>query len=129
MALTIGVDATTWWNQRGFGRFTRGQLGAMLGEPRGHRLMLFVDREPAEEMIRPNVEIVQVPTSATVTELHRRRRKPPNPGRARVLARRVIAAARHLLVPGGLFVVSRASRNSRPSSPFTTPSRSILRIS
>ncbi len=68
MALMIGVDATTWWNQRGFGRFTRGQLGAMLEEQRDHRLVLFVDREPAEEMIRPKVEIVRVPTSARVTD-------------------------------------------------------------
>src|SRR5437762_10546154 len=68
MALTIGVDATAWWNQRGFGRFTRGQLGAMLAEPRGHRFVLFVDREPAEEMFRQDVEVVRVATSATVTE-------------------------------------------------------------
>jgi glycosyltransferase involved in cell wall biosynthesis len=67
MAL-IGVDATTWWNQRGFGRFTRGQLGAMLAEPRGHRFVLLLDREPAEEMLRPHVDIVRVPTSATVTD-------------------------------------------------------------
>jgi glycosyltransferase involved in cell wall biosynthesis len=68
MAMTIGIDATTWWNQRGFGRFIRGQLGAMLDEPRGHRFVLFIDREPAEEMIRPNIVIVRVPTSATVTD-------------------------------------------------------------
>lgn len=67
-SLTIGVDATTWWNKRGFGRFTRGQLGAMLSEPRGHRFVLFVDHEPVEEMLRPHVEVVRVPTSATVTE-------------------------------------------------------------
>jgi glycosyltransferase involved in cell wall biosynthesis len=66
--LTIGVDATTWWNQRGFGRFTRGQLGAMLAEPRGHRFVLFVDCDPAEEMLRPHIETVRVATSATVTE-------------------------------------------------------------
>jgi len=66
--LTIGVDATTWWNKRGFGRFIRGQLGAMLTDTRGHRFVLFVDREPADEMLKPNVEIVRVTTSATVTE-------------------------------------------------------------
>lgn len=66
--LTIGVDATTWWNRRGFGRFTRGQLGAMLSEPRGHRFVLFVDQEPVEEMRRPHVDIVRVKTSATVTD-------------------------------------------------------------
>lgn len=65
--LTIGVDATTWWNRRGFGRFTRGQLGAMLDEPRGHRFVLFVDQDPVEEMLRPNVEVVRVKTSSTVT--------------------------------------------------------------
>jgi glycosyltransferase involved in cell wall biosynthesis len=66
--LTIGVDATTWWNRRGFGRFTRGQLGAMLDNPRGHKFVLFVDQEPVDEMIRPNVDIVRVETSATVTD-------------------------------------------------------------
>lgn len=67
-SLTIGVDATTWWNKRGFGRFTRGQLGAMLAEPRNHRFVLFVDQRPVEEMLRPHVEVVRVATSATVTE-------------------------------------------------------------
>ena len=66
--LTIGVDATTWWNRRGFGRFTRGQLGAMLDAPRGHRFVLFIDHEPEPEMLFPHVEIVRVGTSATVTE-------------------------------------------------------------
>ena len=67
-SLTIGVDASTWWNRRGFGRFTRGLLGAMLDSPRGHRFVLFVDREPAAEMVRPHVEIVRAGTSATVTQ-------------------------------------------------------------
>jgi glycosyltransferase involved in cell wall biosynthesis len=67
-SLTIGVDATTWWNKRGFGRFIRGQLGAMLVDTRGHRFVLFVDREPAQEMLLPTVEIVRVSTSATVTD-------------------------------------------------------------
>ena len=66
--LTIGVDATTWWNKRGFGRFTRGQLGAMLAEPRDHRFVLFVDQDPVAEMIRPNVKVVRVRTSETVTD-------------------------------------------------------------
>jgi len=66
--LTIGVDATTWWNRRGFGRFTRGQLGAMLDDARGHQFVLFVDQEPVEEMLRPNVDVVRVNTSATVTD-------------------------------------------------------------
>jgi len=64
----IGVDATTWWNKRGFGRFTRGQLGAMLAEPRGNKFVLFVDQDPAEEMLHRHVEVVRVATSATVTD-------------------------------------------------------------
>lgn len=66
--LIIGVDATIWWNKRGFGRFTRGQLGAMLEEPRDHRFVLFIDHDPVEEMLRPHIEIVRVQTSATVTD-------------------------------------------------------------
>ena len=65
--LTIGIDATTWWNRRGFGRFTRGQLGAMLAEPRNHRFVLFIDQEPVEEMLRPHIDVVRVKTSASVT--------------------------------------------------------------
>ena len=64
--LVIGVDATTWWNSRGFGRFTRGMLGSMLAQPRGHKFVLFVDQDPTEELRRSNVEIVRVPTSSTV---------------------------------------------------------------
>jgi glycosyltransferase involved in cell wall biosynthesis len=40
----------------------------MLAEPREHRFVLFLDREPVEEMLRPNVEVVRVRTSATVTD-------------------------------------------------------------
>ena len=66
--MRIGVDATCWWNRRGFGRFTRLLLAAMLDAPRDHRFHLFVDREPAPEMLRPHVEIVRVETGQTVTE-------------------------------------------------------------
>ena len=66
--LVIGVDATTWWNRRGFGRFTRSLLGAMIAEGRGHEFVLFVDRAPAAEMLAANVRIVEVGTSATVTD-------------------------------------------------------------
>lgn len=66
--MRIGIDATTWWNRRGFGRFTRLLLTAMLAEPRGHQFVLFVDQPPTPEMLRPHVKVVQVRTSATVTE-------------------------------------------------------------
>lgn len=66
--MRIGIDATCWWNQRGFGRFTRLLLRAMFAEGRDHAFCLFVDREPPAEMIAPNVRVVRVRTSATVTD-------------------------------------------------------------
>lgn len=66
--MRIGVDATCWWNRRGFGRYTRLLVGAMLASPRGHTFVLFVDREPAPEMLHDHVEIVRVRSEKTVTE-------------------------------------------------------------
>lgn len=65
--MRIGIDATCWWNRRGFGRFTRQLITAILADSRGHEIYLFIDREPAPEMIRPGVHVVRVETSATVT--------------------------------------------------------------
>ncbi|MGH7021501.1 MAG: glycosyltransferase family 4 protein, partial [Brevundimonas sp.] len=65
--MRIGIDATCWWNRRGFGRFTRQLITAILADSRGHEIHLFVDREPAPEMVRPGVHVVRVETSATVT--------------------------------------------------------------
>jgi glycosyltransferase involved in cell wall biosynthesis len=66
--MRIGIDATTWWNKRGFGRFTRQLLTAMLDAPGDHTFCLFVDQPPVPAMIRPGVEVIQVATGATVTE-------------------------------------------------------------
>lgn len=66
--MRIGIDATTWWNKRGFGRFTRQLLTAMLDAPGDRTFCLFVDQPPAPQMIRPGVEVIQVATGATVTE-------------------------------------------------------------
>lgn len=65
--MRIGIDATCWWNRRGFGRFTRQLITAILADSRGHEIHLFIDREPAPEMIRSGVHVVRVETSATVT--------------------------------------------------------------
>jgi len=65
--MEIGVDATCWWNRRGFGRFTRELLKAMLAAPRGHRFCLFTDRPPEPEMAGPHVRVVQVPVTRPVT--------------------------------------------------------------
>jgi len=51
--MRIGIDATSCWNRRGFGRFASELLGAMAARPDGHELTLLVDREP-EPGILPN---------------------------------------------------------------------------
>jgi glycosyltransferase involved in cell wall biosynthesis len=66
--MRIGIDASTWWNRRGFGRFTRGLLQAMFASPRGHHFCLFVDQPPEPEMVHSRVEIVKVATSRPVTK-------------------------------------------------------------
>ena len=66
--IRVGVDATCWRNQRGFGRFTRLLLGSMFDTTRDFHFCLFVDHDPVPEMIRPNVSVVKVQTSATTTE-------------------------------------------------------------
>lgn len=66
--MRIGIDATCWWSRRGFGRFTRGLVGALVEQPGDHRFCLFVDRPPEPEMLRPNVDIVRVNPSRPVTE-------------------------------------------------------------
>lgn len=66
--MRIGVDGTCWWNRRGFGRYARSLLTAMLQERRGHDFVMFVDREPAPDMPQEGVRFIRVDTAATVTE-------------------------------------------------------------
>ena len=44
----VGVDATTWSNDRGFGRFTRELMKALIARDSGIRYTLVYDRPPAE---------------------------------------------------------------------------------
>ncbi len=46
--LNVGVDATTWANDRGFGRFTRELLKALLARQTGLRYTLVFDRLPPD---------------------------------------------------------------------------------
>ena len=66
--MRIGIDASCWSNRRGFGRFTRGLLSAMFAAPRSHSFCLFTDQPPPPEMVHPNVQVVEVPTSRPVTK-------------------------------------------------------------
>jgi glycosyltransferase involved in cell wall biosynthesis len=64
----IGIDATCWWNNRGFGRFTRELLTALFQLESDHTYHLFVD-QPLTELSRyKNVTVVQVDSSRPTTE-------------------------------------------------------------
>jgi glycosyltransferase involved in cell wall biosynthesis len=66
--MRIGIDATCWWNQRGFGRFTRELLPPLLAGGAGHEFTIFFDGAVAPEIAALDVTIVQVATRATVVE-------------------------------------------------------------
>ena len=66
--MKIGIDAACWWNNRGFGRFTREVLTALFELESGHHFYLFAD-QPLEELTRfENVSVIQVSTSRPTTE-------------------------------------------------------------
>jgi len=71
--MRIGIDATCWWSQRGFGRFTRGLLPALFEASADHQFVLFTDQPPVAEMLKPGVDVVQVMSP-------RPSQKPPLPG-------------------------------------------------
>ncbi len=61
--LTIGIDVTPWVNRRGFGRFTREAVGALLRRDRVNRYVLFADAASAAARDLPlNAERVVVGT-------------------------------------------------------------------
>jgi glycosyltransferase involved in cell wall biosynthesis len=66
--LNIGIDATCWWNNRGFGRFTREILTTLFEIGARHRFYLIVD-QPLDELRRyGNVTVVQAASSRPTTE-------------------------------------------------------------
>lgn len=66
--MRIGIDASCWWNRRGFGRFTRGLLPTLFAASRGYRYCLFVDQAPEPEMIHADVRVVEVNVARPVTK-------------------------------------------------------------
>ncbi len=53
----VGVDATTWWNDRGFGRFTRELMTALLERTNsGFRYTFVVDRRSNKTEIKEAVQ-------------------------------------------------------------------------
>ena len=67
--LSVGVDATTWWNDRGFGRFTRELVKALVAraDPRV-RYTLVTDRIPEGAELPDGVDVVTAAGGRTVTE-------------------------------------------------------------
>jgi alpha-1,3-rhamnosyl/mannosyltransferase len=66
-ALHVGVDATTWRNDRGFGRFTRELMTALAARQTGFRYTLFFD-QPPEERMPDGVDVVSASTRRNLAE-------------------------------------------------------------
>jgi glycosyltransferase involved in cell wall biosynthesis len=66
--MKIGIDGTCWWNQRGFGRFTRELLPALVTGGAAHEFTIFFDGPVPPEIAALDVTVVPVATRATVVE-------------------------------------------------------------
>jgi len=65
--LHIGVDATSWQNNRGFGRFTRELMTALAARNNGFRYTLLFDQVPSAGL-PANVGILSAATQKTLNE-------------------------------------------------------------
>jgi hypothetical protein len=67
--MRIGVDACCWANKRGYGRFTRELLKALLAIDKENDYLFFVDKDTALENVFPNnAKIVVAPTRVSPNE-------------------------------------------------------------
>ncbi|MHC4557838.1 MAG: glycosyltransferase family 4 protein, partial [Planctomycetota bacterium] len=67
--MRIGIDVTCWCNQRGFGRFTRELVTALVNLPSGDEYVLFSDRQTADVTDFPqSCRVVIAETSAAAAE-------------------------------------------------------------
>ena len=66
--MKIGVDGSCWHNQRGFGRFAREVLRALLAIPAGHDFTVFFDHDPPPDIAATGATIIRVRTQTTVTD-------------------------------------------------------------
>jgi glycosyltransferase involved in cell wall biosynthesis len=63
----VGIDATSWWNDRGFGRFSRELVTALVHRDSGFRYTLLLDRAP-DESLPKGAEILLASTGLTLDE-------------------------------------------------------------
>lgn len=66
--MKIGIDGSCWHNQRGFGRFAREVLRALLATPTGHDFTVFFDHDPPPDIVVTGATVVRVRTRTRVTE-------------------------------------------------------------
>jgi glycosyltransferase involved in cell wall biosynthesis len=60
--MRVGVDATSWGNRRGYGRFTRALLTALLELDKQNEYIFFIDSESNEFPLPPRTEVCRVAT-------------------------------------------------------------------
>src|SRR5262245_58050193 len=67
--MRIGIDATCWANERGYGRFTRELVSAMVTQSRQHEFVCFLDALSAQSfrLAGPNLKTVVVQQSTPPT--------------------------------------------------------------
>ncbi|HEY3255866.1 MAG TPA: glycosyltransferase family 1 protein [Polyangiaceae bacterium] len=63
----VGIDATTWWNDRGFGRFTRELVRALVQRGAGFRYTLVVD-QPDDGSLPPGTRVVAASPKRTLDQ-------------------------------------------------------------
>ena len=66
-AVHVGVDATSWSNDRGFGRFTRSIIAALAARDAGFRYTLLFDRSAGDE-VPAGVAVLSAATRRTLNE-------------------------------------------------------------
>jgi glycosyltransferase involved in cell wall biosynthesis len=62
--MNIGVDATAWQNNRGYGRHARALLRALLERDTANRYTFFMDSKELLELVPPRAEVVLLDASA-----------------------------------------------------------------
>jgi glycosyltransferase involved in cell wall biosynthesis len=65
--LHVGIDATTWRNDRGFGRFTRELVRALLARDSGIRYTMVFDQDPPDDL-PAGVEVITAATKRNLNE-------------------------------------------------------------
>ncbi|MFT7619749.1 MAG: glycosyltransferase involved in cell wall biosynthesis [Planctomycetota bacterium] len=70
MSLKIGIDATCWANGRGYGRYTRELVTALVSDDSPHQFYLFIEAENAGllDHLAERVTVVAVPLSEAPSE-------------------------------------------------------------